>query len=88
MNINFIVVLVLILTGLEIFFNTLTKIVRYIISIFGIKVSISEKTYTVIKLIVVALFLASVIYFLILFVKVLASWLGIPLDKSIIDFFK
>lgn len=88
MNVNFIVVLVFILTGLEIFFNTLTKIVRYIISLFGKKISVSEKAYTVIKLIVVALFLASVIYFLILFVKVLASWFGIPLNKSIFDFFK
>ncbi|EOC99529.1 hypothetical protein [Caldisalinibacter kiritimatiensis] len=87
MGMKALMLLILIITGAEIFFEVFTKLVKYIFSLFKKEIKIGEKFFGIIKLIVVAFFLVSVIYFLIEFVKVLADWFGIPINKSIFDFF-
>lgn len=86
MELNHIFLIILIFSGLEIFTNFFTKFILRIIRIFNKEYIMSEKLDTIIKLIFVAGFLASSIYFLFQGVIILANWLNIPLDKSILDF--
>lgn len=81
-------VLLLLFSGAEIFFNVFTIIFAKIISLFKKNYTISENIKTAIKLIFVILFFVGVIYFLIIVVKVISAWFGIPLDKNIFDIFR
>lgn len=48
----------------------------------------NKKITEIIKVIFVIAFMLSVIFFLVQFVKVMALWFGISLDKSILDIFR
>lgn len=87
MKLQLLMLIVLIVTGVEIFFNVFTNLFS---KMFFLKkdFEFSQKTKENIKVIVVLVFMISVIYYLIQFVKISAAWFGIPLDKSILDFFK
>ncbi|RKD30067.1 hypothetical protein [Thermohalobacter berrensis] len=88
MNIKTIMFIALIFSGLEIFLNIFTMLIQKIASLFKKDYKLNQKGKDAIKLFVVAIFMISVIYFLIQLVKILAMWFGIPLDKSILDIFR
>ena len=81
-------ILLLLFSGAEIFFNLFTIVFTIFISLFKRNYKMSENMKTAIKLIFVALFFVGVIYFLIIAVKVIAAWFGISLNKSIFDIFR
>lgn len=84
-----IIMLILLIIGvLEIFFNIITILLQKIISMFIKNFEFNEKSAGIFKLIFVIIFMASVIFFLAEFVKVLAALLGISLDSSLLDIFK
>lgn len=88
MNKEIIVIIILILSGSEIFFNVFTKIFKWITGKFNKEYSFSEKFIGIYKLIFVAIFMASVVFFIVLGVKALAALLDISLDQSIFDIFR
>jgi len=73
---------------LEIFFNIITALLEKFIRIFNNNFKFSEKTSGRLKLFFVFIFLISVVFFLVEFVKVLATLFGISLDDSILDIFR
>lgn len=83
-----IMLMILIISGLEIFTNIITILLYKIIGLFAKDFEFKEKTAGIIKLFFVIAFMISVIFFLAEFVKVLASWFGITFDKSILDIFR
>ncbi|MTI48661.1 hypothetical protein [Sporosalibacterium faouarense] len=85
MSTKIIFLILLVLSGSEIFFNIFTKLINLIFSVFGDKIKLGEKSKTVIKMISVAIFFISVVYFLIVGIYKLADLLGIPLDKSFLE---
>lgn len=81
--------LILLIVGvLEIFFNIITILLQKIIGLFVKNFEFNEKSAGILKLIFVIIFMASVIFFLAEFVKVLAALLGISLDNSLLDIFR
>lgn len=84
-----IIMLILLVIGvLEIFFNIITVLLEKFIRIFNRNYKFSEKVSVVLKLFFIFIFLISVIFFLVEFVKVLAALFGISLDDSILDIFR
>lgn len=83
-----IVLILLVLSGIEIFFNVFTRIFEKLIGLFKKGFSFNEKAGGIFKLIFVAIFLVSVFYFLFLGLKVFADFLGISLDQNIFDIFR
>lgn len=83
-----IMLILILISGLEIFFSIFTHLISFIINIFKKDYSMSQKMKDVIKLVSVAIFMISVFYFLLEFVKVMAKLFGIPLGKGILDIFK
>lgn len=81
--------LILLIIGiLEIFFNIISVLLNKFIGLFYKNFKIKEKTASILKLFFVIIFMISVIFFLAEFVKVMAAWLGINLNKSILDIFE
>lgn len=80
--------IILVLGVLEIFLSIITIFLSKLIGLFVKDFKFNEKTAELIKLFFVIIFMISVIFFLTEFVKVLAAWLGIPLNKSILDIFR
>lgn len=84
-----IIMLILLFIGvLEIFFNIITTLLQMIIGLFVKNFKFKEKAAGILKLFFVIIFMASVIFFLAEFVKVLAGLFGISLDNSILDIFR
>ncbi|KGG80525.1 hypothetical protein [Caloranaerobacter azorensis] len=83
-----IMLFLILISGLEIFFSIFTYLINFIISLFKKDYNMSQKVKDAIKLVSVAVFMVSVFYFLLEFVKVMAKLFNIPLDKSILDIFK
>jgi len=84
MTFDLTLLLVMIVSGLEVFTGIISKPLDKIINN-DKKNSKEGKLNTTIKLIFVILFLVSTIYFLYKGVYVLGNWLGIPMDKNILD---
>lgn len=80
--------IILILSGLEIFSNLITMLINSRIRILIKDFRFNKKITEIIKVIFVIAFMLSVIFFLVQFVKVMALWFGISLDKSILDIFR
>lgn len=80
--------IILILSGLEIFSNLITMLINSGIRILIKDFRFNKKITEIIKVIFVIAFMLSVIFFLVQFVKVMALWFGISLDKSILDIFR
>lgn len=87
MTVKITVLILLILSTVEIFFNFFSKILKAIISKFNPNFQLGEKPKAALKLIVVAVLFASVIYYLVVGVKFFADLLGISLNQSIFDIF-
>ncbi|WP_069648877.1 hypothetical protein [Caloranaerobacter ferrireducens] len=83
-----IMLILILISGLEIFFSIFTHLISFIISMFKKNYNMSQKMKDAIKLVSVAIFMVSVFYFLLEFVKVMAKLFNIPLDKGILDIFK
>ncbi|MGF7058088.1 hypothetical protein [Brassicibacter mesophilus] len=88
MSTKIIMLILLIISSTEIFFNFFTLPIEKGIGIFIKGFKFNEKVSAAIKLVFVAVFMTSVIYFIVLSVKAIALWLGISLDKSILDIFR
>ncbi|WP_176968003.1 hypothetical protein [Proteiniborus ethanoligenes] len=80
--------IILILSGLEIFSNLITMLINSGIRILIKDFRFNKKITEIIKVIFVIAFMLSVIFLLVQFVKVMALWFGISLDKSILDIFR
>ena len=88
MSTKIIMLILLIISGVEIFLNFFTLLIEKIISLFNKGFKLSEKVNAAIKLVFVAVFMTCVVYFIVLAVKAAALWLGISLDKSLLDIFR
>ncbi|SDZ40648.1 hypothetical protein SAMN05660462_03057 [Proteiniborus ethanoligenes] len=88
MSIKLIMLIILILSGLEIFSNLITMLINSGIRILIKDFRFNKKITEIIKVIFVIAFMLSVIFLLVQFVKVMALWFGISLDKSILDIFR
>ncbi len=84
MNRTSIMAILLITSGLEIFFNIFSNIIKKLSKNY----KKDSKGNTIFKLIWVALFLITSIYFLFILIEVFAGWFGVPLDKNIFEIFK
>ena len=83
-----IMLILLIISGVEIFLNVFTLVIEKSIGLFNKGYKINEKVSAAIKLLFVAIFMMCVVYFIVIAVKAAAMWLGISLDKSILDIFR
>ncbi len=83
-----IMLILLIISGIEIFLNVFTIAFGKVIGLINKEFKLSEKMNAAIKLVFVAIFMVCVVYFIVIVVKAFALWLGISLDKSILDIFR
>ncbi len=88
MNLKIFFLIVLVISGLEIFTNIFTKVIVFIASIFKKNFKLREKPEAVIKMLFVVIFLTSVIYYMTQMIKFLADLFGISLNMSIFDIFR
>jgi len=88
MTTKIIMLILIVLSGLEIFLGVFTLLMIRIISLFNKGFTFNEKTKAGIKIVAVVVFMISSVFFLFQAVKVLADWLDIPLDKGILDIFR
>lgn len=84
MTFNLVLILALIISGLEIFTGIITKSLNKVMKKEK-KEYEDSRIYTIIKLTFIIIFLGSTLYFLFKGVYILGNWLGIPMDKSILD---
>lgn len=88
MTIKIIMLIMLIIGFLETFFNIITKLIETITFKRRKDNEIKEKHKAIIKLVCILMFLVAVVFFLIQSVMVLALWLGIDLNKSLLEYFR